>query len=140
MLKAEIIGNLGADAVKNQGNDGTYISFRVAHSTTYTNRNSGEVTKNTTWVSCTMNGDGGNLLQYLKSGEKVYVRGNLSSRIFVGHDGQRHAGLNISVTEIELVGSKAKFTPQEVYQRLIDDVEFNKELTDLCNATQQNNA
>lgn len=139
MLKAEIIGNLGADAVKNQGNDGTYISFRVAHSTTYTNRNSGEVTKNTTWVSCTMNGDGGNLLQYLKSGEKVYVRGNLSSRIFVGHDGQRHAGLNISVTEIELVGSKAKFTPQEVYQRLIDDVEFNKELTDLCNATQQSN-
>ena len=139
MLKAEIIGNLGADAVRNQGNDGTYISFRVAHSTTYTNRNSGGVTKNTTWVSCTMNGDGGNLLQYLKSGEKVYVRGNLSSRIFVGHDGQRHAGLNISVTEIELVGSKAKFTPQEVYQRLIDDVEFNKELTDLCNATQQSN-
>lgn len=139
MLKAEIIGNLGADAVKNQGNDGTYISFRVAHSTTYTNRNSGEVTKNTTWVSCTMNGDGGNLLQYLKSGEKVYVRGNLSSRIFVGHDGQRHAGLNISVTEIELVSSKAKFTPKEVYQRLIDDVEFNKELTDLCNATEQNN-
>lgn len=139
MLKAEIIGNLGADAVKNQGNDGTYISFRVAHSTTYTNRNSGEVTKNTTWVSCTMNGDGGNLLPYLKSGEKVYVRGNLSSRIFIGHDGQRHAGLNISVSEIELVGSKAKFTPQEVYQRLIDDVEFNKELTDLCNATQQNN-
>lgn len=139
MLKAEIIGNLGADAVKNQGNDGTYISFRVAHSTTYTNRNSGEVTKNTTWVSCTMNGDGGNLLPYLKSGEKVYVRGNLSSRIFVGHDGQRHAGLNISVSEIELVGSKAKFTPQEVYQRLIEDVDFNKELTDLCNATQQNN-
>ena len=139
MLKAEIIGNLGADAVRNQGNDGTYISFRVAHSTTYTNRNSGEVTKTTTWVSCTMNGDGGNLLPYLKSGEKVYVRGNLSSRIFVGHDGQKHAGLNISVSEIELVGSKAKFTPQEVYQRLIDDVEFNKELTDLCNATQQNN-
>lgn len=139
MLKAEIIGNLGADAVRNQGNDGTYISFRVAHSTTYTNRNSGEVTKNTTWVSCTMNGDGGNLLQYLKSGEKVYVRGNLSSRIFVGHDGQRHAGLNISVSEIELVGSKAKFTPQEVYQRLLDDVDFNKELSDLCNATEQSN-
>lgn len=139
MLKAEIIGNLGADAVRNQGNDGTYISFRVAHSTTYTNRNSGEVTKNTTWVSCTMNGDGGNLLQYLKSGEKVYVRGNLSSRIFVGHDGQRHAGLNISVSEIELVGSKAKFTPQEVYQRLIDDVDFNKELSNLCNATEQSN-
>lgn len=97
MLKAEIIGNLGADAVKNQGNDGVYISFRVAHSTSFTNKATGEVTKNTIWVSCTLNGDGGNLLPYLKSGEKVYCRGNLTSRVFVGHDGQKHAGLNLSV-------------------------------------------
>lgn len=133
MLKAEIIGNLGADAVKNQGNDGTYVSFRVAHSTTYTNKSTGEVTKNTTWVSCTLNGDGGNLLPYLKSGEKVYCRGNLTSRIFVGHDGQKHAGLNLSVQEIELVGSRAKFTPEEVYERLKSDEEFNIQLSHLCN-------
>lgn len=132
MLKAEIIGNLGADAVKNQGNDGTYISFRVAHSTTYTNKSTGEVTKNTTWVSCTLNGDGGNLLPYLKSGEKVYCRGNLTSRVFVGHDGQKHAGLNLSVQEIELVGSKAKYTAEEVYERLKSDAEFNKQLSHLC--------
>lgn len=132
MLKAEIIGNLGADAVKNQGNDGTYISFRVAHSTTFTNKSTGEVTKNTTWVSCTLNGDGGNLFPYLKSGEKVYCRGNLTSRIFVGHDGQRHAGLNLSVQEIELVGSRAKYTAEEVYERLKSDEEFNKQLSQLC--------
>lgn len=137
MLKAEIIGNLGADAVKNQGNDGTYVSFRVAHSTTYTNKTTGEVTKNTTWVSCTLNGDGGNLLPYLKSGEKVYCRGNLTSRIFVGHDGQKHAGLNLSVQEIELVGSRAKYTPEEVFERLKTDEEFNTQLSQLCNA--QNN-
>ena len=132
MLKAEIIGNLGADAVKNQGNDGVYISFRVAHSTTFTNKSTGEVTKNTTWVSCTLNGDGGNLLPYLKSGEKVYCRGNLTSRVFVGHDGQKHAGLNLSVQEIELVGSRAKYTPEEVYERLKTDTEFNKQLSHLC--------
>ena len=132
MLKAEIIGNLGADAVKNQGNDGVYISFRVAHSTSFTKKSTGEVTKNTTWVSCTLNGDGGNLLPYLKSGEKVYCRGNLTSRVFVGHDGQKHAGLNLSVQEIELVGSKAKFTPEEVYERLKSDEEFNKQLSHLC--------
>jgi len=132
MLKAEIIGNLGADAVKNQGNDGVYVSFRVAHSTSFTNKATGEVTKNTTWVSCTLNGDGGNLLQYLKSGEKVYCRGNLTSRVFVGHDGQKHAGLNLSVQEIELVGSKAKYTAEEVYERLKSDEEFNKQLSHLC--------
>lgn len=132
MLKAEIIGNLGADAVKNQGNDGTYVSFRVAHSTTFTNKSTGEVTKNTTWVSCTLNGDGGNLLPYLKSGERVYCRGNLTSRVFVGHDGQKHAGLNLSVQEIELVGSRAKYTAEEVYERLKSDEEFNKQLSHLC--------
>ena len=56
--------------------------------TTYTNRNSGEVTKNTTWVSCTMNGDGGNLLQYLKSGEKVYVRGISPAAFLSGMTGK----------------------------------------------------
>ena len=132
MLKAEIIGNLGADAVKNQGNDGVYISFRVAHSTSFTNKATGEVTKNTPWGSCTLNGDGGNLLPYLKSGEKVYCRGNLTSRVFVGHDGQKHAGLNLSVQEIELVGSKAKYTPEEVYERLKSDEEFNIRLSQLC--------
>ena len=110
MLKAEVIGNLGADAVRNQGNDGKYISFRVAHSTTFTNKSTGEVTKNTTWVSCTLNGDGGNVFDYLKSGERVFVRGNLSSRIYTGHDGQKHAGLNIAVQELELCGSRAKYT------------------------------
>lgn len=133
MLKAEIIGNLGADAVKNQGNDGAYISFRVAHSTKFTDRKTGEITKTTTWVSCTLNGDGGGLLPYLKSGEKVYCRGNLSSRIFVGHDGQKHAGLNLSVTEIELVGGRASYTAQDVYERLKADEPFNIELTQLCN-------
>ena len=137
MLKAEIIGNLGADAVKNQGNDGTYISFRVAHSTQYTNKATGEVTKNTTWVSCTLNGDGGNLLPYLKSGEKIYCRGNLSSRVYVGHDGQKHAGLNLAVQELELVGSRAQYTAEDVFKRLQTDEQFNVELTNLCTPNEQ---
>lgn len=133
MLKAEVIGNLGADAVRNQGNDGEYVSFRVAHSTTFTNKTTGEVTKNTTWVSCTLNGDGGNVFDYLKSGERVFVRGNLSSRIYTGHDGQRHAGINIAVQELELCGSRAKFTAQEVFERLKADEQFFNELSKICN-------
>ena len=133
MLKAEVIGNLGADAVRNQGNDGMYISFRVAHSTTFTNKSTGEVTKNTTWVSCTLNGDGGNVFDYLKSGERVFVRGYLSSRVYTGRGGQMHAGLNIAVQELELCGSRAKYTAQEVYERLKADELFNIELTNLCN-------
>lgn len=107
MFKGEIIGNLGADAVLNNGNDGKFVTFRVAHSVVYTDRSTGQKVSNTTWVSCSWNSDGGGLLQFLKVGTKVYVRGNLSSRLFVGNDGQRHAGINLSVQEIELVGSRA---------------------------------
>lgn len=38
MFKAELIGNLGADALLQSGNDGKFVTFRVAHSVKYTDR------------------------------------------------------------------------------------------------------
>jgi hypothetical protein len=34
------------------------------------------------------------------------VRGDAALKIFVGHDGNKHAGLNLRVQELELCGSK----------------------------------
>jgi len=104
MFKAEIIGNLGRDAELKRGNDGNYVVFNVCHSTKYRDREGNEVT-NQLWASCTRNGDGGRLMPYLKKGQKVYVRGNVSSRTYRGHDGNWHSGINIAVDEIELVGA-----------------------------------
>ena len=104
MFKAEIIGNLGRDAELKRGNDGNYVVFNVCHSSKYRDREGNEVT-NQLWASCTRNGDGGRLMPYLKKGQKVYVRGNVSSRTYRGHDGNWHSGINISVDEIELVGA-----------------------------------
>lgn len=104
MFKAEIIGNLGRDAELKRGNDGSYVVFNVCHSTKYRDREGNEVT-NQLWASCTRNGDGGRLMPYLKKGQKVYVRGNVSCRTYRGHDGNWHSGINISVDEIELVGA-----------------------------------
>ena len=44
MLKLVIIGNLGADAELRNANGAQFLSFRVAHSDRWTDRNSGEVT------------------------------------------------------------------------------------------------
>lgn len=104
MFKAEIIGNLGRDAELKRGNDGNYVVFNVCHSTKYRDREGNEV-NNQLWASCTRNGDGGRLMPYLKKGQKVYVRGNVSSRTYRGHDGNWHSGINIAVDEIELVGA-----------------------------------
>ena len=128
MFKGEIIGNLGADAVLNNGNDGKFVTFRVAHSSVYTDRSTGQQVSNTIWVSCSWNSDGGNLLQYLKTGTKVYVRGNVSSRLFVGNDGQKHAGINITVQEIELVGSRATVGIEDVSRFIENCPQYHEEI------------
>ena len=106
MLKLEIIGNLGADAELREANGKKYVSFRVAETRKFADKQTGEMVSSTTWASCSMDGDNTNLLPYLKKGQRVFVRGNMELKIFVSsRDGQRHAGVNVYVKELELCGS-----------------------------------
>ena len=76
MIKVEIIGNLGADAQLLEKNGNKFVAFRVANTDKWVDKSTGQVIESTQWVSCTLNGDGGALLPYLKKGTKVFVRGN----------------------------------------------------------------
>lgn len=105
MFKTEIIGCLGADAVIKEDNNGQFITFRVAHSDAWVDKDNCKH-ENTTWVSCILNIRSRNLLPYLLKGGKVFVRGNSRLNTFTGHDGKLHAGININVTEIELCDLK----------------------------------
>lgn len=105
MIKIELIGNLGADAELKTENGNDFVSFRVAHTTKHTDVRTGEIVSDTTWVSCTKNGKNENLIKYLRKGMKVYLRGNITMKIYTGHDGKSHAGINCYVSEIELCGS-----------------------------------
>ena len=58
MLKAELIGNLGADAVRQQQNDKFFVAMNVGVSYKKVNKATGEITDVTQWVSVTLNGDG----------------------------------------------------------------------------------
>ena len=51
MLKLQLIGNLGQDAVVNNVGGKNVINFSVAHTEKYKNSEGTEVSK-TTWVSC----------------------------------------------------------------------------------------
>lgn len=135
MLKLVIIGNLGADAELRNANGAQFLSFRVAHSDRWTDRNTGEVHDNTTWVSCTLNGDGGNLRQYLKQGAKVFVYGDVSTRIYVSSkDGKQYAGIDCRVRQLELCGGAqgiSQYTAEGVAQFLkICPAEVRKAITD----------
>lgn len=105
MLKLAIIGNLGSDAEVRTYNGASYVTFRVAHTEKWTDRNSGEVHERTEWVSATLDGNGGGLTPYLKRGAKVFIWGDCSTRVFTSSkDGKTYAGLNVRVRQIELCG------------------------------------
>lgn len=136
MLKLVIIGNLGADAELRNANGAQFLSFRVAHSDRWTDRISGEVHDNTTWVSCTLNGDGGNLRPYLKQGTKVFVYGDVSTRVYVSpKDGKQYAGIDCRVRQIELCGGN-QGVPQYTVEGIIQFInvcpaDVRKKITDL---------
>ena len=115
MIKMEIIGNLGADAQLQVYNGNRFVSFRIANTDAWTDKATGEIKKSTQWISCTLNGDGGNLLPYLKKGTKIFVRGNAQIVVYSSpKTHQMEAGVNLFVREIELCGgNKEEANPQQ---------------------------
>lgn len=114
MLRLEMIGNLGADAQIIDNNGHKFCSFRVAHTDKWKNPTTGQETTQTTWVSCTINGDGGKLLPYLKKGVKVFIRGSQSINMYnSAKTHQLEASLNCAVWEIELCGSASDNKQQQ---------------------------
>ena len=107
MLKMEIIGNLGAAAETKTQNGETFVTMRIAATNKFVNRETGEIIENTTWVSCIWRGDHSRVTPFLTVGSKVFVRGDAAVKLYIGHDGQKHAGLNIRVQELELCGSRS---------------------------------
>ena len=107
MIKVEIIGNLGADAQLQEKNGNRFVAFRVANTDKWIDKSTGQVIESTQWISCTLNGDGGALLTYLKRGAKVFVRGNAQFVIFSSaKTRQMEVGINLFVREIELCGGQ----------------------------------
>ena len=106
MFKIDVIGNLGADAETRVSNGATYVTFRVAHTVKSVDMQTGLIHRDAVWVSCSKAGDCTNLLPYLRKGTKVYVRGHAQLKVYTGHDGKPHAGINLFVHELELCGSQ----------------------------------
>lgn len=106
MLKAEIIGTIGADAEVKDFSGKKYVSLSVACND-YAKDQQGNRTETTTWVSVLWCGDGGGLLPYLKKGAKVFIRGNLKAKAYTDKQGAAQASININASEVQLCGFKS---------------------------------
>lgn len=111
MLVSEIIGNLGADAEIKDFSGKKYVSFNVAHSE-YGKDQAGNKTESTVWISVLWYGDGGGLLQYLKKGNKVFVRGRQRVKTYTDKNGNAQVAININASEVILCGSKSENNTQ----------------------------
>ena len=116
MFKIEVIGNLGSDAEVKESNGSKFVAFRVAHTDKWTQEN-GEKREVTSWIDCTMSNTESKVLPYLKSGVKVYVRGNASLRVYSSaKDRMMKAGAQVSVSEVELCGGVAELVPRQLIE------------------------
>ena len=106
MQKIQVIGRIGKDAeVKDFGNS-QVINFSVAVSEKYTNKQTGEITTNTTWFECAKWGNNTSIAQYIKKGGQIFIEGKTNNRAWVDQSGTPQVTNGINVFEIELLGSK----------------------------------
>lgn len=104
MIKAQVIGNLGKDAVVNNVNGKNVINFSVAHSEKFKNAQGVDMNK-TVWVECQYWTDRTGVAPYLKSGTQVYVDGRPDVRIYKTSQGETRASFTLTVASIQLLGS-----------------------------------
>lgn len=111
MIKMQLIGHLGQDAVVNNVNGKTVINFSVAHSEKFKNKEGVEVNKSV-WVSAAYWTDRTAVAPYLKKGSQVYVEGSPEAKTYKNQNTNEVVPqLSLRVTSIQLIGgSKANST------------------------------
>ena len=117
MLQCDVIGNLGYDAEVKEIGGKNYVSFDVAHS--YMDKQG----KSTTWVSVLIYGDGGSLLQYLKKGCKVFVRGREKVSTYKDRNGNAQVSISVMASEVQLCGFRESQKPSAQSEQ-VDDMPF----------------
>ena len=107
MHKIVIIGNLGRDPEMRYTPSGQGVtSFTVASNRRYRTAD-GEQREETMWFNINAWGRQAEVCnQYLTRGSQVYVEGRLSTRIFTGSDGQPRISNDVSVTDVQFLGSR----------------------------------
>ncbi len=105
MIKLQVIGNLGKDALVNNVNGKNVINFTVAHTERFKDAQ-GNQKDRTTWVDCAYWTDRTAVAPYLKKGTQVFVEGQPDVRTYTTQDGRNGASLTLRVASVQLLGSR----------------------------------
>ena len=107
MNKIIVIGNLGNDPeMRYTPNGQSVTSFNIASNRRYRTAD-GEQREETEWFRCSAFGRLGETCnQYLTRGQQVYVEGRLRGRSYTDRDGQPRYSLDITLTEMQMLGRR----------------------------------
>jgi single-strand DNA-binding protein len=105
MIKLQVIGNLGKDALVNNVNGKNVINFTVAHTEKFKDAQGNQKDK-TVWVDCAYWTDRTAVAPYLKKGTQVFVDGQPDVRTYTTGDGRQGASLTLRVASVQLLGSR----------------------------------
>lgn len=105
MIKLQVIGNLGKDALVNNVNGKNVINFTVAHTERFKDAQGNQKDK-TVWVDCAYWTDRTAVAPYLKKGTQVFVEGQPDVRTYTTQDGRQGATLTVRVLSVQLLGSR----------------------------------
>lgn len=124
--KVMLIGNLGADPIIRQTQDGKRLAqLSLATSETWKDKNTGEKKDKTQWHRIVIFNDGlaGVVESYLKKGSKVYIEGQLQSRKYTDKEGIEKytteivlANYNGTLTMLDSKGSSGDFSSDSMSQ------------------------
>ena len=115
MNKAIIVGNLGRDPEARSMNNGSeVVSFSVATSETWNDKQSGDRKEKTEWHNVVIFNEGlGKIAkQYLRKGSTVYLEGAIQTRKYTDRDGNEKTMTEIVLQrfrgELVLLGGKGE--------------------------------
>jgi single-strand DNA-binding protein len=113
--KIIVAGNLGGDPEMRYMPDGTAVTnFSMATNRTWTDRNSGQPVKETTWFRVSVWGrQAESSNQYLSKGRQVIVEGRLRAdpntggpRVWTAQDGTVRASYEITADTVRFIGGR----------------------------------
>lgn len=106
MLKIQVIGYCGKDAVVQQHGTDSVVNFSVCHTDKYKDA-SGQKYEKATWVNCSWWLENTNIAQYLKKGTLVWVEGIPEAKQWKNKQtGETSPYLNMRVARVELLGGR----------------------------------
>lgn len=129
MIKLQLIGHLGRNAVQREANGKSVLGFSVAHTERFRNQ-LGVQQERTIWVECSV-WERENLGPYLLQGTQVFVEGTPSVDAYNSNTGDPAAALKLRVTSLRLLASRRDDVNQDSGRASADTENADESADDL---------